>query len=149
MGLMFQNVGRLNVCTSGLMELVRELELKPKLWTLSPRNLKNYQFGIMMAVPLVKLREEIPTPTFTLLPSTGTHFVSAITSWFSAKLTSTTNYPLKLIIANLARKSWIGPRTKYHGLASNKSILFWLKTCTPLVGLKMVSLAHKDLTIAA
>merc|ERR1712241_1643838 len=48
------------------MELVRELELKPRLWTLSHKNLKNSLSGTMMVAPLVKQRAETQIPTSTL-----------------------------------------------------------------------------------
>ena len=41
----------------------------------------------------------------------------------------------------------LGPKTKYLGLELNKNILFWTKINILLVGLKMVSLDLKDLTI--
>merc|ERR1712156_1281591 len=121
---------------------------KPRLLTLSPNHHQNCLFGIMTVAQLVKLRAETLIPTSTLAPSTGILSVSETTNWFSVTPTNTISYQLKLTIVKPAKKPWIKPPTKPHGLVLNKNILFWVKICIHSVGLRMDFLDLKDHTIA-
>merc|ERR1711997_638723 len=126
------------------MELVKVLELKPRLSILSQLNPQSCLFGIMTVAQLVRLRAGTLIPTSTLAPSTGILSVSETTNWFSATLTSTISSQPKPTTVKPVRRLWTKPKIKNHGSVSSKSTHFWVKICIHSVGPRMDSLDLKD-----